>query len=878
MDVSFPAVIDAVVMLTWSDWHTEPRSNRYHYATRFARHVPVYFVQPDGRGKDVRFEQVDGFDITLVHVAPDYGPAQSARLAKALRERGVAHPLIWIYNVLFSGAVRRLHGAMSVYHATEDYLVPGDLVRITERDFSNAARLVVDIADLVVAVSKGVADSHRNVAAPGKPIMVLPNGCDFPFWHSKGAATYRAPSNGKNVALYQGGINNRLDFALLNEVTGLLPDWEFWFCGKSIDGGEEWSALERKPNVKHFGLLSSDKIADLAKHARIGLIPFRQSDLMRRSLPLKAYEYLACGLPVVSVPIDALAGRGDLFALAETAQEFADAILRLAPTRAAAESVAQRLEAAAATSYDVRFSELAGQLGILLSQQARLKPALNVLMLYDDRSTHVGTIAEHLEAFRMYSRHRFHFLPATGYLAMADGNSSELDFSYYDAIAIHYSVRLSIDAHLSRGVAIAFAAYRGPKLLFIQDEYDRVETARRWIERLGIDAVFTNVPQASIDTVYPRGRFAGVTFIPTLTGYVPEDPFIDGLARPMSERHLRIAYRGRALPHQYGALGQEKYRIGVEVRRLAESRGIPVDIEVDDSKRIYGPDWYRFIASARATLGTESGANVFDMDGRLAELAAIHRDMPFKDFAQTHLIEHEGLVQMNQISPKIFEAIRLKTALILFEGKYSSVIEAGKHYLALNKDYSNIENIFNKLENVEFLEEMTARAYRDVIETGLYSYSKFVQGVDSYLSDRAGGRRRATIVSVPFAAIYGPTDVRPLWPAGPESALLNDMILTPRVTREDMSDAAQTVFADRRASPKAMLRKRFASVTKRSAARFFKAGWRILPQTGRDAVLRELRRAPGGEGAPSSALTFVIKSIWRQLPQSWRDRILARIG
>ena len=38
---------DAIVMLTWSDWFTEPVSNRYHYATRFAKHLPVIFVQPD---------------------------------------------------------------------------------------------------------------------------------------------------------------------------------------------------------------------------------------------------------------------------------------------------------------------------------------------------------------------------------------------------------------------------------------------------------------------------------------------------------------------------------------------------------------------------------------------------------------------------------------------------------------------------------------------------------------------------------------------------------------------------------------------------------------------------------------------------------------
>lgn len=877
MSSPFPTELDAVVMLTWSDWHGEPRSNRYHYATRFARQIPVYFVQPDGKGEDITFEQIDGHNITLVHIAPDYGASQSVRLARALRARGISRPLVWIYNMLFAGAVMRLHPALAVYHATEDYVAPSDAVHVTKLDLSGATRAVIAMVDLVVAVSEGVAESHRNVAPPGKPVIVLPNGCDFPFWQATQAASFRMPESGRNAVLFQGGINNRLDYALLHGLAELLPDWEFWFCGKSIDGGEEWNALKRRPNVQDFGLLPSERIANLAQQARIGLIPFKQSDLMRRSLPLKAYEYLACGLPVVTVPIDALSSRQDLFAFGETAQEFAAAILRLASSRSDPDAVAQRLSAAAATSYDAHFDALIDRLGVMLAKQGKLRPALNVLMLYDDRSTHVGTITEHLEAFRTYSRHRFHFMPATGYIAMADGGGAELDFSCYDAVAVHYSVRLSINAHLSSGVAAAVSAYRGPKLLFIQDEYDRVETSRSWIERLGIDAIFTNVPRDSIDAVYPRSRFPNVTFIPTLTGYVPEDPFIDEFAQPMAERQLRIAYRGRALPHQYGALGQEKYRIGIDVRRLAEDRRIPVDIEVDDSKRIYGPDWYRFIGSARATLGTESGANVFDIDGKLAELATLHKDMPFDDFARAYLLEHEGLVRMNQISPKIFEAIRLRTALILFEGRYSGVVSPGEHYIVLKKDYSNIDEIFEKLENAAFLEALTERAYRDVISTGAYSYRSFVDGVDSYLSDRAGGRRRSIIASVPLAAIYGPANVEPLWTSRPEAMLLSDTILTPRLTRDDLTAAAQTTFSAARVSANA-LSVRMLILLKGATSHGLRAGWRALPATQRDVILRDLSRISNGDQAASGPLAFAIRSIWRLLPRSLRTRISSRIG
>lgn len=853
-------------MLTWSDWHTEPRSNRYHYAVRFARHWPTFFVQTNGQDDAITFEPVAGHDVTIVRIGPVYSAEQAARLAAALRERGVSRPLVWLYNLFLTGAVPRLHPAAVVYHATEDYLAKADSVSITANDLSGLALAAIGQADLVVAVSDGVAESHRRAAPAGKQVVVLPNGCDFAFWKETGASDYLRPAAGK-VALFQGGINGRLDFPLLTRLTELLPDWQFWFCGKAVDGGDGWAQLQRRPNLTYHGLLDSAGIAELARQARIGLIPFKDSGLMRRSLPLKAYEYLACGLPVVTTPIDALAEQGELFATAADAEGFADAIRRLEPSRDDAAMVGRRLEAASRTSYDIRFKELLSHLDAVVARRGQLRPALNVLMLYDDRSAHVSTVAEHLEGFRRHSRHRFFFLPATEFVGLAEAKGAALDLSCYDAVIIHYSVRVSVRGHLSSGIAAAVAAYRGPKLLFVQDEYDTVETTRRWMERLGIDALFTTVPHEGLDVVYPRARFAKVDFIPTLTGYVPEDPSIDAFARPMAERELRIAYRGRSLSHHYGALAREKYSIGVDVRRLAQERGLPVDIEVDEGRRIYGSDWYRFIGSARATLGTESGSNVFDIDGTLAKLAQEHSDLPYEVFAERYLGKHEGLVWMNQVSPKIFEAIRLRTALVLFEGDYSGVVQAGEHYIPLAKDYSNIDEVFARLEDVAFLEAMTKRAYDDVIATGRYSLRGFVGGVDDYLSRRAMGRRRATLLSTPVAAIYDGEAAELLLCPGPDALLLSDVVLAQQPNRDQATLIGRALAAAAGADGKdagATIDLRGLSGGRRHGIgfRLLRAFWRGLPG-GLQSALLERAQVLVGPDEPSSATARMARRFLR---------------
>jgi hypothetical protein len=386
--------------------------------------------------------------------------------------------------------------------------------------------------------------------------------------------------------------------------------------------------------------------------------------------------------------------------------------------------------------------------------QHSTRPRLNVLMLYDDRSTHVHAIKEHLDAFSNYSRHRYHFLPATRSVSGIDNVRARPDFSVYDAIAVHYSVRVSLEEHLSPGVADLVSSFCGPKLLFIQDEYENSEVARRWIERLSINAVFTNVPLDQIEKVYPRNRFSDVDFIPTLTGYVPEDPTLDELVTPLAERKIVIGYRGRQLPHHYGHLGYEKYLIGAEMKRRAEKAGIAADIEFDDSHRIYGTGWYRFLASCQTTLGTESGANVFDDDGSLRTLALRYSKMRYPDFAASHLKGLDDFVHMNQISPKIFEAIRLRTGLILFEGNYSGIVKPDEHYIPLKKDFSNVAEVFAKVSDLSHLEALTTRAYDEIIATGRYSYATFVDGIDRYIELRCPRGPRARIFSAPVIAHY----------------------------------------------------------------------------------------------------------------------------
>lgn len=359
-----------------------------------------------------------------------------------------------------------------------------------------------------------------------------------------------------------------------------------------------------------------------------------------------------------------------------------------------------------------------------------MHPDLNILLLYHGTQTYTNTVFEHVDAFRRFSRYRF------TYCHQDEHTRFNVDLSQFDAVIIHYCLRLPFN-QISESTAKALAKFQGVKALFMQDEYDHTRRTWEWIRRLGIDLVFTVVPEPNIDRIYPPEEFPGVRFVTNLTGYVPQELESAREAAPLAGRELVVGYRARELPVKYGQLGFEKVEVGKLVKAYCESRGIPHDIAWTESSRIYGPAWYEFMSSCRAMLGSESGSNVFDWDGTLSEqldrYRSEHPDAADEDVYQAVIAPREMPGLMNQVSPRVFECIASRTALILFEGGYSGVVEPWKHYVPLKKDGSNLDEVFDRLQDDAFVGAMTQRAWDDVIASGRYGYPTFIAMVDGEL-------------------------------------------------------------------------------------------------------------------------------------------------
>ena len=157
------------------------------------------------------------------------------------------------------------------------------------------------------------------------------------------------------------------------------PDWQIVLIGPVLAGCQEQvAALRRQANVHVLGERPYALVPRYLHGLDVCLIPFRLNDLTRSVNPLKFYEYLAAGKPVVASRLPELEQYGGVCSLAEGLQEYMEQIEAALSVESGAVALLaeQRLAVARANSWQERTQAVAAALLQALNEsQAIVTPA-----------------------------------------------------------------------------------------------------------------------------------------------------------------------------------------------------------------------------------------------------------------------------------------------------------------------------------------------------------------------------------------------------------------------------------------------------------------------------------------------------------------------
>ena len=255
--------------------------------------------------------------------------------------------------------LKRIHDAgVFIYDCMDAW---GGFTYIPSDVLAGEAR-TVEQADLVLAVSQPLFDRFTSVCDKNK-VLLLPNGCDFPLFSSTAASPRRSSDL---VIGYTGTIAEWFDWRTVIGIAEAFPQASVRLVGPVV------AAIPGNlpANIQFDGLQPYDKLPEFNALFDVCIIPFLQgSSLIAATSPIKLYEYLASGKPVVSSPMPdsrELAAAGIVY-VAETINSFVRAITEACRMTDDPDLIRRRKTIAHQNSWTERWARMEDSISQLMS-------------------------------------------------------------------------------------------------------------------------------------------------------------------------------------------------------------------------------------------------------------------------------------------------------------------------------------------------------------------------------------------------------------------------------------------------------------------------------------------------------------------------------
>ena len=155
---------------------------------------------------------------------------------------------------------------------------------------------------VVVATSQKLYDEVRPVRPDA---LYSPNGVDCE--HFRGSAELPVPADiadlvagGRPIIGYYGALAHWFDYELLAHAARVRRDCEFLLMGPDFDGTLTAQPLMRLPNVRWLGEKKYEELPAYIRHFAVATIPFLITGMTKSVSPVKLFEYMAAGKPIVT--------------------------------------------------------------------------------------------------------------------------------------------------------------------------------------------------------------------------------------------------------------------------------------------------------------------------------------------------------------------------------------------------------------------------------------------------------------------------------------------------------------------------------------------------------------------------------------------------
>lgn len=239
---------------------------------------------------------------------------------------GFRQPIIWAYNPVVHSFQAQFDPALLIYHCVDDFMtVPG----IPPAVVAVAEPAIIEAADLVFVTSPTLQAKLAAIAAT--KVHYFPNVADY---HHFAQALNPGSLPGDLATIPQprigfiGAIKDyKLDFDLIQTLAQQHRDWHWVLIG-DLELADPQALLDRldDPNIHFLGYRPYDSLPQYLRGFDVAVLPCLLNEYTRSMFPMKFFEYLAAGKPVVGTRLASLTDYEDLYLAADSIQAFEQAL------------------------------------------------------------------------------------------------------------------------------------------------------------------------------------------------------------------------------------------------------------------------------------------------------------------------------------------------------------------------------------------------------------------------------------------------------------------------------------------------------------------------------------------------------------------------
>lgn len=273
-------------------------------------------------------------------------------LRHLMRRWNCEQPILWVCYPPAEALVGGMGERLACYDCCDELAdLSPRLARIIQEYEARLLSKVCLVFTSSETLFEKLAPHHGNV-------HLVPNGADIAHFAQASSGALVCPEELARLSHpllgFVGAIQQWVNIELLAEVARKRPVWQLALIG-SVHS--DLTLLHDLPNVHILGPRPYDQLPAYLAACDVCLIPFHLSPFVLACDPIKAYEYLAAGKPVVATPIPRLRVFGDAIRVAEDADGFIAQIEQAMATENAA-AASGRLALAQQHSWEKRVDDI----------------------------------------------------------------------------------------------------------------------------------------------------------------------------------------------------------------------------------------------------------------------------------------------------------------------------------------------------------------------------------------------------------------------------------------------------------------------------------------------------------------------------------------